>query len=88
MGLDQSNHYPINIHCNGVYGDKKATLQRWSDNYKTLSKSAQARLVVENDDKASMYSMCKIYIDGIFSEVKVPITFDFHHHRFHAWWFI
>jgi len=81
MGLDQSNHYPINIHCNGVYGDKKATLQRWSDNYKTLSKSAQARLVVENDDKSSMYSVQDLY-DGIFSEVKVPITFDFHHHRF------
>ena len=68
MGLEQSNHYPINIHCNGVYGDKKATLQRWSDNYKNLSVSAQARLVVENDDKASMYSVKDLY-DGIFSEV-------------------
>ena len=81
MGLEQSNYYPINIHCNGVYGDKKATLQRWSNNYKKLSVSAQARLVVENDDKASMYSVKDLY-DSIFSEVKVPITFDFHHHRF------
>ena len=43
--------------------------------------SAQARLVVENDDKASMYSVKDLY-DGIFSKVNVPITFDFHHHRF------
>jgi UV DNA damage endonuclease len=65
MGLEQSNHYPINIHCNGVYGDKKATLQRWSDNYKNLSVSAQARLVVENDDKGSMYSVQDLY-DGTY----------------------
>ena len=81
MGLPQSHFYPINIHCNGVYGDKKATMGRWASNYLNLSKSAQARLVVENDDKGSMYSVQDLY-EGIFSAVKVPITFDFHHHRF------
>ena len=81
MGLPQSHFYPINIHCNGVYGDKKATMGRWASNYLNLSKSAQARLVVENDDKGSMYSVQDLY-DGIFSAVKVPITFDYHHHRF------
>jgi len=81
MGLPQSHFYPINIHCNGVYGDKKATMGRWASNYLNLSKSAQARLVVENDDKGSMYSVQDLH-DGIFSAVKVPITFDFHHHRF------
>ena len=83
MGLAQSRQYPINIHCNGVYGDKDATLQRWSDNYLKLSKSAQSRLVVENDDKASMYSVKDLY-DGIFLRVYVPITFDYHHHRFNT----
>jgi len=81
MGLPQSHLYPINIHCNGVYGDKKATMGRWASNYLNLSVSAQARLVVENDDKGSMYSVQDLY-DGIFSAVKVPITFDYHHHRF------
>ena len=81
MGLPQSHFYPINIHCNGVYGDKMATMGRWASNYLNLSKSAQARLVVENDDKGSMYSVKDLY-EGIFSAVKVPITFDFHHHRF------
>ena len=81
MGLPQSQRFPINIHCNGVYGDKKATLQRWSDNYRDLSVSARSRLVVENDDKGSMYSVKDLYW-GIFTEVRVPITFDFHHHRF------
>jgi UV DNA damage endonuclease len=81
MGLPKSPLYPINIHCNGVYGNKVETLSRWASNYLTLSESAQARLVVENDDKASMYSVNDLY-HNIFSKVKVPITFDYHHHRF------
>jgi UV DNA damage endonuclease len=81
IGLPKSHLYPINIHCNGVYGDKNATLSRWASNYLKLSESAQSRLVVENDDKESMYSVKDLY-DGIFSKVKVPITFDYHHHRF------
>ena len=83
MGLPQSHLYPINIHCNGVYGDKMATMGRWASNYLKLSDSAQARLVVENDDKASMYSVKDLY-EGIYSAVKVPITFDYHHHRFNT----
>ena len=81
--LPQSHQYPINIHCNGVYGNKDETLKRWSSNYKKLSKSAQARLVVENDDKAGMYSVSDLH-KGIFSRVNVPITFDYHHHRFNT----
>ena len=83
MGLPQSHLYPINIHCNGVYGNKDATLSRWASNYLSLSKSAQSRLVVENDDKASMYSVKDLY-QGIFMQVHVPITFDYHHHRFNT----
>lgn len=83
MGLPKSHLYPINIHCNGVYGDKNATLSRWSNNYLKISKSAQARLVVENDDKESMYSVKDLY-EGIFKIVGVPITFDYHHHRFNS----
>ena len=83
MGLPKSHMYPINIHCNGVYGCKKTTMARWSSNYRSLSESAQKRLVVENDDKASMYSVRDLY-EGIFAAVKVPITFDYHHHRFNT----
>jgi UV DNA damage endonuclease len=81
MGLPQTYMYPINIHCNGVYGSKEDAMARWCNNWTKLSSSAKSRLVVENDDKASMYSVQDLYI-GIFSNIKVPITFDFHHHRF------
>ena len=83
MGLPQSRHYPINIHCNGTYGNKHATLERWCANYLRTSESAQKRLVIENDDKPHMYSVRDLY-DGVFSQVYVPITFDYHHHRFQS----
>ena len=83
MGLPQSYEYPINIHCNGVYGCKKKTMARWVRNHGLLSESAQKRLVVENDDKASMYSVKDLY-EGIYSQIKVPVTFDYHHHRFNT----
>ena len=36
---------------------------------------------MENDDKASMYSVKDLYY-GIYKKVGVPIVFDYHHHQF------
>ena len=41
----------------------------------------KSRLPVENDDKQSMYSVKELY-HGVYSNIGVPIVFDFHHHRF------
>ena len=57
MGLSKTPYNKINIHCNGVYGDKKAAMDRFCENFKRLSPSVQKRLTIENDDKASMYSV-------------------------------
>ena len=40
MGLPQSHFYHINIHCNGVYGDKMATMGRWASNYLNLDRKS------------------------------------------------
>jgi UV DNA damage endonuclease len=80
MGLEKSPYNKINIHCNGVYGDKKSAMDRFIKNFKRLSKSVQKRLTIENDDKASMYSVKDLmYIHNI---LKIPIVFDYHHHQF------
>ena len=81
IGLSRDHRAPINIHCNGVYEGKEETLARWRENWAKLDDSARLRLVVENDDKASMYSVSDLY-EGIYSHIGVPITFDYHHHRF------
>jgi UV DNA damage endonuclease len=81
MGLSRSHYNKINIHIGGTYGDKQATLDRWINNYHKLCFSTQERLTVENDDKASMYSVKELY-EGIYKKISVPIVFDFYHHKF------
>jgi len=81
MGLPQNYKYSLNIHVGGTYGDKESSLKRFAKNFKRLSKSTQSRLVVENDDKASQYSVVDLY-NGLHKEIGIPITFDFFHHLF------
>jgi UV DNA damage endonuclease len=81
MGLSISTSYPINIHLGGAYGDKESSMERFCENFGRLSESAQKRLVVENDDKASMFSVADLH-RGIHKRIGIPITFDYHHHRF------
>ena len=82
MGLERSYQNPINIHCNGVYGDKIGAMNRFIDNFKRLPQSVQSRLVVENDDKASMYSVKDLMY--LHERIGIPITFDYHHHKFNT----
>ena len=42
IGLERSPYNKINIHCNGVYGDKKA----WIDSVKTLSYCESVKAIV------------------------------------------
>ncbi len=80
MGLSKTPFNNINIHCNGVYGDKKSAMDRFIQNFKRLSPSVRKRLTVENDDKASMYSVLDLMY--IHKHTNIPIVFDYHHHQF------
>lgn len=80
LDLSFSTFNKINIHCNGVYGDKKSAMDRFCLNFETLPKSVKTRLTLENDDKASMYSVKDLMY--IYEKIGVPIVFDFHHHKF------
>lgn len=80
MGLSQTPYNKINIHCNGVYGDKIAAMDRFTTNFQKLSNSVKNRLTIENDDKASMYSVKDLMY--IHEKIGIPIVFDYHHHKF------
>ncbi len=80
LGLDRTPYNKINIHCNGVYGDKQSALDRFCKNFELLPESVQTRLTVENDDKASMYSVKDLMY--IHERIGIPIVFDYHHHKF------
>ena len=81
IGLSRTPYNKINIHLGGAYGDKKASMKRFVKNFPKLPESVSSRLTLENDDKASMYSVRDLY-EGIYKEVGVPIVFDYHHHKF------
>ena len=80
MGLSRTPYNKINIHCNGVYGDKQSAMDRFCKNFERLPESVQTRLTVENDDKASMYSVKDLMY--IHERTGIPIVFDYHHHKF------
>ena len=80
LGLERSPYNKINIHCNGVYGDKQSAMDRFCKNFERLSPSVQGRLTVENDDKESMYSVKDLMY--IHERIGIPIVFDYHHHKF------
>jgi UV DNA damage endonuclease len=50
LGLDYT--HKMVLHIGGVYGDKEAAIKRFAKNFELLSKSAQNRLIIENDDKS------------------------------------
>ena len=83
MGLSRTPYNKINIHIGGVYGDKVSAMKRFCENYLLLPDSVKSRLTVENDDKASMYSVVDLY-EGVYCKIGIPIVFDYHHHRFNT----
>jgi len=81
MGFGQTPYNKINIHLGGAYGDKESAMDRFCKNFEKLPSNVKSRLTIENDDKASMYSVQDLY-DGIYKKLGIPIVFDYHHHRF------
>lgn len=79
MGLPKSYEYPINIHIGSGSKDMANTIVRFRNNIELLTDSARARLVVENDDKPSLYSVKRL----ISALPNTPITFDYFHHSIH-----
>ena len=81
MGLSRTPYNKINIHIGGAYGDKVSAMKRFCENFHLLPNNVKSRLTVENDDKASMYSVKDLY-HGVYNVIGIPIVFDYHHHKF------
>lgn len=81
MGLTRTPYNKINIHVGATYGDKFGATENWCKNFHRLSEGVKSRLTIENDDKASMYSVKDLH-ELIYAHVGIPIVFDYHHHTF------
>lgn len=85
IGLEHSPYNAINIHVGGAYNDKKATAERFTQNFDRLSIRVSSRLTVENDDKLGLYSVKELY-ELIYlgnTSLNIPIVLDIHHHHLH-----
>ena len=81
MGLEPSHWNQINIHVNTTQGGKEECAQRFIKGFNKLHPNTKARLVVENDDKPSQYSVKDLH-EFLYKEIQIPITFDSHHHKY------
>jgi UV DNA damage endonuclease len=65
------------IHMGGMFESKEATLQRFRENYATLSQSIKNRIVLENCDMGwSVHDLLPVC-----EELNIPMVLDFHHHN-------
>lgn len=81
MCLPKDHRAAINIHIGGTYGEKESAAARFCKNFERLADSTRARLVVENDDKATQFGVLDLY-RLVHAYTDCPITFDHLHHRF------
>ncbi|MEO0025714.1 MAG: UV DNA damage repair endonuclease UvsE [candidate division WOR-3 bacterium] len=75
LGLDRSAK--VQIHLGGVYGDKRASLERFVRVYHQLPAVVRRRLVIENDDRLYNVSDCL----AVSAETGIPVVFDSFHHE-------
>ena len=75
----------MTLHVGGAYGDRTASLERFAAAFMLLSKNAQGRLTLENDDRT--FSAGEVL--GLCEQLGVPMIFDFFHHKlnptFESW---
>ncbi len=83
MGFEPSCYNKINIHVGGAYGEPLEALNRFCNNFYLLHPNTQARLTVENDDRANLFSTKDLY-DYVHKVIGIPIVFDYHHHIFNT----
>lgn len=82
IGLPRSPFAKINIHVGGAYGDRRSAIRRFIRNFFLLPPTARSRLTVENDDRATMYSVADLLT--VHEETGIPVVFDYHHHTFRS----
>jgi len=83
FGLPVTPWAAINVHINGVYGNKGKTFARLAIAFRRLDHNCQMRLTFENDDKPGQWSTKELHKFITQYNLPTPIVFDYHHHRCH-----
>ncbi|MEA5018486.1 MAG: UV DNA damage repair endonuclease UvsE [Erysipelotrichaceae bacterium] len=70
--LGTDNSCKIILHIGGIYNDKEAAMNRFIDNFNTLSTDVKNRLVIENDDRS--YNISDVLT--ISQRTNIPVVYD------------
>lgn len=82
IGCVASHASPINLHVQNKEEDTGEIFARFLSSWDRLDPNCRARLVLENDDKASCWSVRQL-VDVFHSRLSIPVTFDYLHHKCH-----
>ena len=82
IGLPADTNAPMNLHVHNNNGTRQEISYRLYENFKKLDENCQARITIENDDKLNCWSV-KDLIDIFHSITRIPICFDYLHHKCH-----
>lgn len=80
IGCCASYENPMNLHIHNKDGSYEEVINRFMNNFSKLDDNCKARLIIENDDKSSCWSV-KELIEEFHSRTKIPITFDYLHNK-------
>ncbi len=75
--LDSSQKNKIILHIGGAYGDKRAAMDRFVENYRRLSDRIKKHLIIENDDK--IYRVKEVL--DISERTGAPVVLDVFHDK-------
>lgn len=82
IGCPQDYNCPMNMHINNRDGTNAEVTDRFLYNFNMLQENVRSRLVIENDDKLNCWSVKQLITD-FYPKTKIPITFDYLHHKCH-----
>lgn len=77
LGLPHTPDAAINIHIGSGKPSHDVVIDRFCKEVEKADESVRSRLVIENDDKASLYATEDLY--KVYQRIGTPITFDLHH---------
>ena len=82
LGCPADYNCPMNLHINNRQGSNDEVVDRFIQNFDRLDDNCRNRIVIENDDKVNCWSV-KQLISDFYPRTKIPITFDYLHHKCH-----
>lgn len=82
IGCPADYRSPMNLHIHNKNGTHTEIISRFMQNFNRLDDNCRARLVIENDDKTSCWSV-KELTEIFHPTTNIPVTFDYLHHACH-----